>query len=195
MPHYHDNTPLDNIFTISAQVRGTSLELLSANAIFSKTKLDRGTELLLESCTLPENGRVLDLGCGIGVVGLFVKKWLPNVEVVQSDVTQKAVQLATKNSKKLKLKTQIVLSNVYDSLHDELFNTILVNPPRAAGKNIIALMISQAPEHLTAGGSLQLVAAGNKGGASYQAMMQEAFGNVEIIGRGSGFKVYRSVKN
>lgn len=192
MPHYHDNTPLEETFIITAAARGTQLTFESAPGLFSKDKLDSGTKLLLDSCSLPEKGRILDLGCGIGVVGVFVKTWLPSLDVVQSDITEKAVTLTKKNAKHSRVHTTVVLSNIYSNLQSEKFDSILVNPPRAAGKAVIERMIREAPEHLNTRGTLQLVAMTNKGGKSYEKMMAEAFGNVETIARGSGFKVYRS---
>jgi len=146
------------------------------------------------SSLITAGSSVLDLGCGIGAVGIFVKTWLPNLEVVQSDVTEKAVLLTKKNARKSRVETIVVQSDCYDNLKGEVFDAILVNPPRAAGKAVIEKMIREAPSHLNKNGSLQLVALTNKGGKSYEKMMKEAFGNVETIARGSGFKVYKSTK-
>ena len=152
--------------------------------------------MLLESAHLPESGHVLDLGCGIGVVGVLVKKWLPACTVTQSDVTEKAVTLTQQNAKKLGVETRAIKSYCYSApeLAHMQFDAILTNPPRAAGKEVIEKMIVEAPMHLKPGGTLQLVALANKGGKSYEAMMQHTFGNVEVTSRGSGFKVYKSKK-
>jgi 16S rRNA G1207 methylase RsmC len=162
--------------------------------MFSKDGVDRGTTVLLENMHLPASGRVLDLGCGYGIVGLIVGTLAPHLELVQTDVTQKAVTLARENAKRAKIETKVIKSDCYDALAGEIFDCILVNPPRAAGKDVIRRMIAEAPAHLTKGGSLQLVALTQKGGKSYETMMHEAFGNVEKIGRGTGFSVYKSVR-
>jgi 16S rRNA G1207 methylase RsmC len=193
MAHYHDETPLKP-FPITISVRGVTLTFFSSPGIFSKDELDRGTAVLLESMRLPAQGSVLDLGCGYGVVGLVVGTLAPQLELVQSDVTQKAVTLARENAKRAKIETKVIKSDCYDSLGGVRFDVILVNPPRAAGKDVIRRMISEAPDHLVAGGSLQLVAMTNKGGKSYEKMMLDTFGNCEKIGRGSGFTVYCSVR-
>jgi 16S rRNA (guanine1207-N2)-methyltransferase len=193
MTHYSDDTPLEP-FPIAVRVRGEAFTFTSSKGMFSKDALDTGTKLLLESMHLPEKGRVLDLGCGIGVVGILVKKWFPSVAVVQSDVTRKAVTLTRENAVQLRVDTHVVLSDVYESV-EGVFDAILTNPPRAAGKDVIRKMIEGAPARLQDNGSLQLVALTNKGGKSYAKMMEEAFGNVEVIGRGSGFQVYKSVKS
>jgi 16S rRNA (guanine1207-N2)-methyltransferase len=193
MTHYFHNRELET-FPITVTARGKQYELLSAKGMFSKDDLDTGTRVLLEHMQIPSEARVLDLGCGIGVVGIFVKLWNPQTTVVQSDITENAITLATLNAARVGVKTTAILSNVYESLQTQQFDVILTNPPRAAGKKVIRDMIYGAVELLSVGGTLQLVAMTNKGGKSYEAMMQEAFGNVNKIGRGSGFSVYRSMK-
>jgi 16S rRNA (guanine1207-N2)-methyltransferase len=193
MKHYFNDDGELETFPITVRVRGEQLTFTSAKGMFSKDELDNGTKLLLDSAHLPEQGRVLDLGCGIGIVGIFVKRWLPNCVVVQSDVTNKAVAVTRMNTKALHVDTTVVLSDVYANV-EGTFDAILTNPPRAAGKEVIRSMITGAFDKLNKNGSLQLVAMTNKGGKSYEAMMEETFGNVDTIARGSGFKVYKSVK-
>ena len=193
MSHYFHEEKLEDVHPIEVIYKQKRYEFFSAKGMFSKDRLDTGTRELLDSCQVPDKGAVLDLGCGIGVVGILLKSLHADLEVTQSDVTSRAVSLTRMNAKKHKVETTIVLTSVYEKLRDTKFDTILVNPPRAAGKKLIGEMISGALDHLNPQGSLQLVAMSNKGGKSYQAMMQEAFGNVEVIGRGSGFKVYKSV--
>lgn len=192
--YFEDDGKKVEEFSITMRVDGEDLTFTSGNGMFSKDELDHGTRILITYMELPASGSVLDLGCGIGIVGIIVKRTNAALDVVQSDVTFKAVSLTRKNAQSFGIDTEVVKSNVYAKFEDRTFDVILLNPPRAAGKDVIRKMIAEAPEHLNTGGSLQLVAMGNKGGASYQKMMQEAFGNAEIIGRGSGFKLYKSVK-
>jgi 16S rRNA (guanine1207-N2)-methyltransferase len=192
--HYFTDEKAGKPYLIKAHVRGEDVEFYSAPGLFSKERLDNGTKLLLESAQLPAQGSVLDLGCGSGSIGVLIKKWHPNLLVTQSDVTEKALAVTEQNAAHFGVHTRVVRSDCYDAFPGEQFSTILVNPPRAAGKDIIFRMIQEAPPHITSGGTLQLVAMTNKGGSSYEKMMQQSFGNVEVIGRGGGFKVYKSKK-
>jgi len=194
MPHYHDETEREE-FPIVIRWNGENLKFTSSKGIFSKDGLDRGTAVLLEHMQLPLTGRALDLGCGIGVVGIIVKRTNPKLDVVQTDVTDKARALTFRNTKSTGTSTRVVRGDCYEKVGEELFDVILLNPPRAAGKETILKMINEAPAHLNVGGSLQLVAMTNKGGKSYETMMMNAFGNVEKIGRGGGFSVYKAVRN
>ena len=192
MSHYHHDSALKP-YPITIQSRGVTLTLLSSPGMFSKDQLDRGTALLIDAAELRPHMRVLDLACGNGVVGLVLETVEPTLDTWLTDVTTKAVTLTTENAKRLGLGVHVKQGDCYEGVAHERFDLILVNPPRAAGKATIAKMINEAPEHLTEGGVLLLVAMTNKGGASYEAMMEETFGNVTKAARGSGFSVYKSV--
>ena len=72
---------------------------VSDNGVFSKEELDEGTRVLLET-SLKDGveGKVLDLGCGIGPVGVVVKKNFPQCEVAMVDVNPRALELAKENA-------------------------------------------------------------------------------------------------
>ena len=70
------------------------------------------------------------------------------------------------------------------------FDTILLNPPQHAGKDVCMKMIENAIKYLKNGGLLQLVARHNKGGKSFEKKMKEVFGNVKDIAKKGGFRVY-----
>ena len=53
---------------------------------------------LLRELPLPENGRVLDFGCGAGVFTSLLKSALPNWEVAGTDISSTALQLAGANN-------------------------------------------------------------------------------------------------
>jgi len=74
------------------------------------------------------------------------------------------------------------------------FDIILSNPPQSAGKKLCFEIIEKAPLFLKLRGSLQLVARHKKGGKDLSKKMQEIFGNVETLGRKSGYHIYYSEK-
>ena len=114
--------------------------------MFSKEGLDRGTAVLLEHMQLPLTGSVLDLGCGIGVIGIIVKRTNTALKVTQSDVTVKARHLTYRNTVSTGTSTRVVRGNCYEKVMDEKFDVIFLNPPRAAGFVTLPTLVSHSYE-------------------------------------------------
>ena len=94
--HYYSAMPesAHDIRRITAACLSHTLEFETDAGVFSKDGLDTGSRLLIE--TAPKlSGRVLDLGCGWGPVGAFLAKANPEVEIVLSDINERASCLAT----------------------------------------------------------------------------------------------------
>ncbi len=177
----------------SVTLRGNELTFVTSSGVFSKEHIDAGSALLIEGCVIEEGWDVLDLGCGYGAAGIAVAKAYPSCKVVCSDVNQRAVLLTQENIEKNKVEhVTAVVSEGYTDVEGK-FDTILLNPPQTAGKEVCLQLIREAKEHLKEGGMLQIVARPNKGGKTLAAFMKETFGNVDVLQRGNGFAVYRSV--
>lgn len=193
MAHYYSaqqEGPLQ-LKKIEVVLRGKRFSFCTASGVFSKDKVDYGTAVLAEYMQVSEKDRVLDLGCGIGIIGR-VAATLTKEKVVLVDVNQRAVELAKMNTKGLE-NISVLLSDSYEKLQGEKFHVILLNPPQSAGKKLCMQMISEAKEHLFSGGSIQVIARHNKGGETLSKYMQELYGNVETLCRKGGYRVYKSV--
>jgi 16S rRNA G1207 methylase RsmC len=94
------------------------------------------------------------------------------------------------NSRELSNAT-VLDSDKYEGI-DKKFDVILLNPPQTAGKETCFDMIEGAKEHLKKGGTLQLVARHQKGGRALSEKMKEVFGNVGVLNRKGGYRVYCS---
>jgi 16S rRNA (guanine1207-N2)-methyltransferase len=191
MTHYFSkkqDSDLD-LKTITIRLKEIRFELYSGSGVFSKGKLDRGSELLISDCRL-EGKTLLDLGCGIGAVGISLKLLHPHLEITMSELNERAIMLAKKSIRKLRLDIQTVKSDLYQKLGR--YDMILSNPPQAAGKELSFRIISEAKGHLNPGGTLQIVARHNKGGEVLEKKMSEVFGNVSQVSIKSGFRIYLS---
>ena len=73
-----------------------------------------------------------------------------------------------------------------------VFDTILLNPPQSAGKDLCIKMIEQSKEHLEKHGLFQMVARHNIGGRELEKHMAKVFGNVKEIAKKSGYRIYVS---
>ncbi len=194
--HYYTekpNSPLKEK-EFSCSIKGRVLTLTSVSGVFSfSDRMDKASKLLVESFA-PSGSAVLDLGCGYGAIGLFIKALYPEQELVLSDINERAVIYARKNAQRNKLKVEVIKSHLFSAMPEHLFDDIVANPPIAAGKELLGRLISESYSHLNSQGSLWLVAFHNKGGSSLKKMMLEQFGNVEDVEKSGGIRVYRSRK-
>ncbi|MFO7710866.1 MAG: methyltransferase [Candidatus Woesearchaeota archaeon] len=193
--HYFSRTPgsKPRYQHLDVTLRGQSLRLTTGSGIFSKDHIDKGTHLLIASASI-EGSFILDLGCGYGPVGLSLAKAYPSAHVTLSDVNERAVKITRKNAKDNGIHNVTVLqSDIYQGITGK-FSEILLNPPQTAGKAICQAMIAGAIEHLQENGSLQIVARHNIGGKTLSEYMGSVFGNVDVLAKKSGFRVYRSFR-
>ena len=90
--HYYTENPnsAHEERRVTLRALGNELAFVTDAGVFSRDGLDRGTEVLLEA--LPAlSGRVLDLGCGWGAVGVALGKKYPGLEIVMTDINRRAV--------------------------------------------------------------------------------------------------------
>ncbi|WP_221801012.1 class I SAM-dependent methyltransferase [Oceanobacter mangrovi] len=163
-------------------------DYLSLPGVFSQGSLDKGTALLLQH--LPElKGRVLDLGCGCGVIGL--SKAAPAASLVMADVDAMALQSAALNSTRMGIAATTVASDGFSDI-DGKFDVIVSNPPFHTGKqtdyHVAMELLSQSRAHLKAGGSLWLVANRH---LPYEEWAQQYFPNIDMVAHGQAFKVLK----
>ena len=89
------------------------------------------SELLVEKVLerLPESGRVLDLCCGSGALGLSIKSKRPDLEVILSDKSGAALDIAKENAQMNGLDVELVLGDFLEPFEGQLFDVIVCNPP------------------------------------------------------------------
>ncbi|PIN79425.1 methyltransferase [Candidatus Woesearchaeota archaeon CG10_big_fil_rev_8_21_14_0_10_34_8] len=191
--HYFSREPKSRIkeTLVSYSFLGKKLEFYCVSGVFSSRGIDFATSLLLHNAQLGNGWKVLDLGCGIGVIGISVKKAYSSCDVVLSDINNRALKYAEKNTKLNKVDVDIVSSDLFENL-DGKFDTIITNPPHHAGRDVVYKIIEQSFDHLNDGGCLQLVAKHSKGGKMLEKKMNEVFGNCSALVKKSGWRVYCS---
>ncbi len=195
--HYFSRRPSSRVKLglVRCRLRGMGFEFLTSSGIFSHKKLDLGTRLLVESMVLPESGRVLDVGCGYGPVGIVAARLVPGLEVWMTDVNERAVRLAERNCERNGVACVVREGDLYGPVGEMEFDVVLSNPPFSAGmRRVVEPLVDGAWDHLVEGGSLQAVVRTNVGGRALAGLMEGRFRGVEVLGRGSGFRVLRSVR-
>lgn len=172
---------------------GTKLIFVTASGVFSFSRIDRASQLLIENCELNPKGSLLDMGCGCGLVGITLKRKYPDIELYMSDINERACTLSKINARDNNIEADIRNGNLFEPWNDKKFDSIVLNPPFAAGKNIWEKMITEAPLHLKKEGRLNVVAYHNKGGSRIERLMCEIFTNVRTLVKSGGIRVYVSV--
>lgn len=175
---------------IRTYLRGKPFEFLTASGVFSKKRVDLGTRLLIESMVLPDEGYLLDVGCGYGAVGIAAAAFNPKLHVVMVDVNERAVWLARQNIQVNKVYNVTVRrGNLYEPVKGLKFNCILSNPPVSAGIKAVKEIVSEAPEHMTQRATFQMVLKSKICGERIQDIFNETFGNFKVHARKSGYRV------
>ncbi|MDD2647533.1 MAG: class I SAM-dependent methyltransferase [Eubacteriales bacterium] len=167
---------------------GVSVKAYTDNGVFSKGELDEGSETLLNALP-PIFGAALDLGCGWGAVGLILKKKYPEIELVMTDVNERALELSRENLALNKLCAEVISSDGYSALEDRLFQFIITNPPIRAGKQVVYRFFSEAREHLADKGKLYIVIRKQQGAESALRYLKELYETAEKIDNHKGFWV------
>ena len=190
--HYYTAQPNCDVKLglIRTRLRGVPFEFMTASSVFSKKRVDTGTRLLIESMTLPSSGRVLDVGCGYGAVGIAAAHFHPSLQVVLTDVNLRAVRLTRENIERNKVaNAEVKCGFLYEPLEDLTFNSILSNPPVSAGMETVKAIITEAPKIMATKATLQMVIRSKIGGKTLPAIFEAVFGNCQVLAREGGYRV------
>lgn len=180
---------------IHTYLRGRSFKFLTASGVFSKKRVDLGTRLLIESMILPEKGYVLDIGCGYGAVGIAAATFNPSLHVIMVDVNERAVWLTKQNIETNRISNaEVRRGHLYEPVKNSAFACILSNPPVSAGMETVKAIIVEAPKHMANEAFFQMVVRSKIGRKRLHMLLEEAFGNVEILARKSGYRIFISEK-
>ena len=75
------------------------------------------------------NPKILDLGCGSGVIGLTLKHFFPNSLVTLVDISEEALKVAESNAKNLGLDVNFIKSDWFSNVPLDKYDVIVSNPP------------------------------------------------------------------
>lgn len=190
--HYYSSSPTSahRYAQCDYTYRGETLRFVTDAGVFSRGEVDYGTHVLLSA--LPEKlaGRVLDLGCGWGAIGVSVGKKWPGCAIVMSDLNERALGLAAQNARSNGVTAQTVQSDGLDSIPGT-FDFILTNPPIRAGKQAIYRMFAQCAQRLKEDGEMYLVIRKQQGAESAIRYLKTIFDQTDTIKKSGGFWIIR----
>ena len=171
------------------EIAGIHMVFETADGLFSPARADRGTLSMLSVADLQPGHRVLDLGCGWGLVGVYAALVCGAENVVMTDVDLAAAALARENA----LRNGVPAARVYagdalSAVPDPVFDRILTNPPYQADFSVAKRFILKSFNRLALGGRLYMV---TKRRAWYENKLRSAFGGA-LVHEVDGYFVFEA---
>lgn len=142
--------------SLSPEVDGVPLSLVTVPGLFSPTGLDAGTRLLLQTARVADDDSVLDLCCGYGPVGAYAAR-VADCDVWLSDDDAVATRCAECSLRATGVEGTVVTADCTDGVSNLTFDRILCNPPTHAGDGVLSELFAGARDVLARGGTLTLV--------------------------------------
>jgi len=184
--HYFTARPgsAQDLRPLSVRLAGTDLDLVTAGGVFSPDRVDLGTQVLMrEVPDPPEQGDLLDLGCGWGPISLSLALLSPAARVWGVDVNERSLDLLRRNASAAGAdNVRAVLPE--DVPSDVRFAALWSNPPIRVGKAVLHDMLRQWLPRLLPGASAYLVVQRNLGSDSLHRWLDETLGP-------DGFEAFR----
>ena len=198
MGYYFDSevTVSSHIYEIKFTLFDKEYTYYTDNGVFSKSRIDEGSYIFLKILLpLHLKGRILDLGCGYGPIGLTIAQNEPDARIDLADINSRALALASKSSAMLNLDTRVTFlhSDIYEKIEGP-YDSIVVNPPIRAGKIVINQMFLGAKQHLIDGGSLYVVIRRKQGAESAFKYIETVFENASVLHKEKGYWIIKATR-
>lgn len=183
-------------------INGITLKIAAMAGVFSADRLDKGTELLLEYLSTPDNlplrnsskQSLLDVGCGAGVICCFLKHLYPNISINACDISAFALASTIESAKINNIAINVFASSMLQNA--QTYDYIVSKPPFHSGiKQLLGPtleLIETAPNHLRKKAEFYVIA---NAFLPYEESLLHAFHNVNIVSANNKFKVYHTLNN
>ncbi|CAJ1196685.1 Ribosomal RNA small subunit methyltransferase C [Companilactobacillus paralimentarius] len=193
---YFENDPnLEHeVKNFNFTLRGHGLDFTSDSGVFSRQTIDYGSRVLIDAIDFQNvpNGNILDVGCGYGPIGLALAKDQPKRQVTMVDVNLRALLLAKQNANNNQINNvEIFESDTYKAVSGK-YAMIVSNPPVRAGKEVVTSILADSKDYLEPNGELWIVLQKKQGAPSAKKLMDQTFGNVEVVTRDKGYYILKS---
>lgn len=196
--HYFSRFPDTDlkIQTVSESLRRHMYIFKTTTGVFSYSKIDLGTQILIDYMIIPKGNRtLLDLGCGYGPVGMVLGYESPQSQVYMVDVNRRAVWCAKENIKiniRPNEKRVVAFSgNFLEPFQKKniMFDAIYTNPPVRLGREVFLNLVKEIKDQLKPDGFFEFVIRKKMGASYLEKKLGEMFPNepIQILGKKSGY--------
>ena len=159
-------------------VLGVELRFETSPTLFSPRELDEGSLALLSQVSIEQGDKVLDLGCGYGLLGIFAAKFTRPEAVFLLDRDEAAIDCAKRNIVLNGVEGAVcAVSEGFHDFHEAGFTKILCNPPYHADFSVARHFIEKGFNRLAVGGTMWMV---TKRGPWYRNKLRAIFGSVRV---------------
>ena len=191
MSHYFaEPTGPERRRTVDVRFWDTDWRFSTANEVFSADGLDLGTAVLLRSSAAPDGaGRLLDLGCGWGVLAVALASASPGAVVDAVDVNPRALALCADNARAHGVGDRVRPLLPADADPSATYDEIWSNPPIRIGKQALHALLLRWLPRLAPGGVARLVVGRNLGADSLQRWLIEQGYRCDRTASAKGFRV------
>lgn len=177
--------------TVELHLPDQHLTLLTDTGVFSGSRVDPGTKLLLLEAAKPTDSdkHVLDLGCGYGAIAVTAALRAASATVWAVDVNERALALCAENAATHKV---AVHTSLADGVPDDVrFDLIVSNPPIRIGKQQLHQLLATWLDRLSPTGRAELVVQKHLGSDSLAKWLTGQGWETERLVSRSGYRILR----
>ena len=174
-------------------VAGSERDWATYPGVFAADRVDDGTRLLLGSLpTFAATAKVLDYGCGSGLIAAEAQAREPSLRLEMLDADTVSLAAARENVPG----GQAILGAALVDTGKTVYDAIVSNPPLHSGfaesHVLLERLIAAAPGHLKPGGLLQIVVQRR---IPLESLLAQHFATAETVAEDGRFRVWAARRN
>ncbi len=101
---------------------------INSHVLIPRPETELLVQLAVDKIKQNDFKTVLDVGCGSGVIGLSIKKLVPNIDITMVDLSEDALAVAKKNADLLGLEVELFQSDLFQNVHGQ-YDMVVANLP------------------------------------------------------------------
>ncbi|MBU3159103.1 methyltransferase [Clostridium frigoris] len=163
---------------LNVNIKDIDMKFNTSEEVFAPRNVDKGTLAMLSTIEFKNNDKVLDLGCGYGIVGILSAKIVGVANVFMADIDSRAVELTRQNIELNNVKgIEVCESDGFKNISEKDFTLIISNPPYHVDFSVPKEFIEKGFNRLAVGGRIYMV---TKRKDWYKNKLVSIFGGVKI---------------